>query len=164
MYLWEIMLYSRKQNCKMILLLWGKHLVSHFNLWWYTSVGTKVVHRHLVPQMTFCHLRTRSCVPIDKLTININRKYRHEIWVLLVPYVSIIKSVKQTFMRHENENKWIWYWSYPYIHISLYYQHSQTDSSFNRIVANCSTSWCSAKAVLRKTRANTISAWKLNIV
>ena len=163
MYLWEIMLYSRKQNCKMILLLWGKHLVSRFNIWWYTSVETKVVHRHLVPQMTFCHLRTRSCVPIDKLTININRKYRHEIWVLLVPYVSIIKSVKQTFMRHENENKWIWYWSYPYIHISLYYQH-KTDSSFNRIVANCLTSWCSAKAVLRKTRANTISAWKLNIV
>ena len=83
------------------------------------------LHRHLVWQMTFCHLRTRSCVPIDKLTININRKYRHEIWVLLVPYVSIIKSVKQTFMRHENENKWIWYWSYPYIHISLYYHHNQ---------------------------------------
>ena len=120
-------IFSQTKLCKMILLLWGKHLVSRFNIWWYTSVGTKVVHRHLVPQMTFCHLRTRSCVPIDKLTMNINRKYRHETWVSLEPYVSIIKSVKQTFMRHENENKWIWYWSYPYIHISLYYHHKSSN-------------------------------------
>ena len=38
------------------------------------------------------------------------------------------------------------------------FYNNNTDCSFNRILANFSTSWCSAKDILRKTRANTISA------